>query len=187
MPELSVRMLDRLGVTDKPTRADLAWKEDGVGRIQHGDPLVPRIDEEVFLAALVPVPGLAATSAPVPAVPATPAPTPATDEGLIGFAEFGRAKLVAARILTAERVSGADKLLRLEIDCGEAEPRQIVAGIALDHAPESLPGQMICVVRNLEPAKIRGIVSRGMLLAAKGPGGLTLVNPGDVPPGTPIG
>ncbi|MFA7331585.1 MAG: methionine--tRNA ligase [Candidatus Delongbacteria bacterium] len=191
MPELCARLLERLGIPGTPTLADLAWHEIGVRRIQHGDPLVPRIDEEVFLAALAPVPGLAAPSAPVPAAvaapAAAPASTPAADEGLIGFAEFGRAKLVAARILTAERVSGADKLLRLEIDCGDAEPRQIVAGIALDHAPEGLPGRMICVVRNLEPAKIRGIVSRGMLLAAKGPNGLALVNPGDVPPGTPIG
>jgi methionyl-tRNA synthetase len=94
---------------------------------------------------------------------------------------------VAARILTAQRVPGADRLLTLEIDCGEASPRTIVAGIAADHAPGTLLGRMICVVANLEPARIRGVASQGMLLAAKGPTGLCLLDPGPVPPGTPIG
>lgn len=188
LPSLSRALLARLGVDQAPALPHLAWLERGVGTLLHGDPLVPRIDEEAFLASLAPVP--AAQLEPPAAAPAAPAatrPEPAGGEGLIRFEDFGRVKLVAARILTAERVAGADRLLRLEIDCGEGTPRQIVAGIALDHAPESLPGRMICVVANLEPAKIRGILSRGMLLAAKGPDGLLLVDPGQVPPGTPIG
>ena len=102
-------------------------------------------------------------------------------------ARLEAAKLVAARILAAQPVKGADRVLQLSVDCGEVQARTIVAGIAADHAPESLPGRMICVVANLEPAKIRGILSQGMLLAAKGPQGLALLDPGPVPPGTPIG
>jgi len=181
MPTLSTRMLERLGA-QAPVLAGLCWQEEGVGAIVHGDPLVPRIDEEAFLASLQPIP-----AAPSPSTPAPAGKEGETPEGLITFDDFGKVRLVAARILTAERVKGADRVLCLSVDCGEAQARTIVAGIAADHAPEELSGRMICVVANLQPAKIRGILSQGMLLAAKGPQGLALVDPGPVPPGTPIG
>jgi methionyl-tRNA synthetase len=187
MPGLSPALLRRLGVTEQAGPDQLAWREEGVGLIVHGEPLVPRIDEEAFLANLA-RPAPAPSADPVPPAPAAaPAGTTPGGDALISFAEFGRARLVAARILTAQRVPGADRLLTLEIDCGEASPRTIVAGIAADHAPGTLLGRMICVVANLEPARIRGVASQGMLLAAKGPTGLCLLDPGPVPPGTPIG
>ena len=179
-PTLSARLLERLGAA-APSRAGLAWLPGEVGTVTHGDPLVPRIDEEAFLASLQ------APAVPAATVDAAPEPPAAAETGLVSIAEFGRVKLVAARVLTAVRVAGADRLLRLEIDCGEAAPRVIVAGIARDHATETLPGRMICVVRNLEPATIRGIASQGMLLAAKGAQALSLLDPGPVAPGTPIG
>lgn len=187
MPVLCTRMLERLGA-EAPARDGLCWKERGVGRIVHGDPLVPRMDEEAFLASLAPPAESTTAGAPVPAAPGkTGDSSSPVGEGLIAFGDFGKVKLVAARILTAQPVKGADRVLQLSVDCGEAQARTIVAGIAADHAPDSLPGRMICVVANLEPAKIRGILSQGMLLAAKGPQGLALLDPGPVPPGTPIG
>ncbi|MCK5844611.1 MAG: methionine--tRNA ligase subunit beta, partial [Victivallales bacterium] len=103
----------------------------------------------------------------------------ATDDGaagLITIDEFFNAKLKTAKILEAEKLEGADKLLKLKIDVGEREPRQIVAGIALHYKPEDIVGKTIVVVSNLKPAKIRGVESNGMLLAAKTPDGkLTLV------------
>ncbi|HET9532432.1 MAG TPA: methionine--tRNA ligase, partial [Blastocatellia bacterium] len=72
----------------------------------------------------------------------------------------------AATVLEAERVPKADKLLRLIIDVGEAEPRQILAGIAEYYAPEDIVGRKIVVVANLAPRKLRGLESNGMLLAA---------------------
>ena len=80
-----------------------------------------------------------------------------------------------------------DHRLRMRLGFG-GETRQIVAGIAQAYAPETLPGRTIVVVANLKPAKLRGIESQGMLLAAKSAEGLKLVTvDGDVPPGASIG
>lgn len=85
---------------------------------------------------------------------------------LISIDEFRKVQLRVATVLSAERVEGADKLLRLQIQIGD-EQRQIVAGIAKHVAPETLAGRSIVVVANLQPAKIRGLESQGMLLAAE--------------------
>ncbi|MCR4430228.1 MAG: methionine--tRNA ligase [Tepidanaerobacteraceae bacterium] len=84
---------------------------------------------------------------------------------LISIDEFARVQLRVAEVLEAEKVQGADKLLKLSIKIGE-EIRQIVAGIAKHYAPDQLVGKKIVVVANLKPAKLRGIESQGMLLAA---------------------
>jgi methionyl-tRNA synthetase len=84
----------------------------------------------------------------------------------ISFEEFSKMDLRVAVVLEAERVQGADKLLKLKIDLG-SETRQIVAGIAEQYSPEEMIGKRIVVVANLKPAKIRGIESKGMLLAGK--------------------
>ena len=75
--------------------------------------------------------------------------------------------LRVAEVIAAERVPKADRLLKLQVDLG-SEKRQVVAGIAAHYAPEDLIGKQIILVANLEPAKIRGIESQGMLLAAEG-------------------
>ena len=91
-----------------------------------------------------------------------------------------------ARILSAERVPNADKLLQLQVDLG-SEKRQLVAGIAQAYEPESLVGKLIIVVANLEPARIRGVESQGMLLAADLDGRPILATfDEDVAPGTPV-
>ena len=95
-----------------------------------------------------------------------------TDE--ISFEEFSKLDLRVAEVKEAERVKGADKLLKLKIDIG-SEERQIVAGIAEQYPPEEMVGRKIVVVTNLKPAKIRGIESKGMLLAAKDGKTLSLV------------
>jgi methionyl-tRNA synthetase len=86
--------------------------------------------------------------------------------GLIGIDDFVKVELRAAEVLTAERVPKADKLLKLTVDLGEAQPRQILAGIAQYYEPEKLVGRKIVVVANLQPRKMRGLESNGMLLAA---------------------
>jgi len=108
-------------------------------------------------------------------------------EGLIDIKEFGQVKMVVAEVLKAEKVEGADKLLKIQIDIG-SEKRQIVAGIAKHYTPEDLEGKKIVVVKNLKPAKIMGIESNGMLLAALKGKKLTLVLPeNDMPSGATIG
>jgi methionyl-tRNA synthetase len=132
-------------------------------------------------------PPAAGGAAPVAAGPAaTPAPGAQAAGAVaeIGIDEFARVELRTARILAAEKVAGADKLLKLTVDIG-AEQRTIVAGIATRYAPEALVGRTIVVVANLKPAKLRGVVSQGMLLAASDAAGqpyiLTTEEP--VPPG----
>ena len=106
---------------------------------------------------------------------------------LISIDKFFETKLKTAKVLTAEKVPDSTKLLRLEIDLG-GETRQIVSGIAEHYTPESLIGKTIVVVANLAPAKIRGVDSYGMLLAAKSGKTLRLVTlDGDVPPGVQVG
>ena len=86
----------------------------------------------------------------------------------------------------AEKIEGADKLLKLQIDLGE-EKRQLVAGIALHYKPEELVGKTIVVVANLKPAKLRGVKSEGMLLAASIGDTLKLVTvDGDIGPGASV-
>ena len=97
-----------------------------------------------------------------------------SQENLIDFTQFQKMDLRIAEILSAERVEGANKLLKMEIDIGE-EQRQIVAGIAEHYSPEDIVGKKILVVVNLKPATIRGVESRGMLLAAEEGDTITLV------------
>ncbi|HEY0079116.1 MAG TPA: methionine--tRNA ligase [Pyrinomonadaceae bacterium] len=112
----------------------------------------------------------AATPAQQPSQTPTPQPAPtAPTEGvttLIGIEDFARVEMRVGEILTAERVPKADKLLRFTIDLGEPTPRQILAGIAQYYDPEKLVGRKVAVVSNLQPRKLRGLESQGMVLAA---------------------
>ncbi len=85
--------------------------------------------------------------------------------GMITIEDFSKVELRVGQIQVAERVKGADRLLRLEVNMGE-EVRQIVAGIALAYAPETLIGRKVVIVANLAPRKLRGLESNGMLVAA---------------------
>ena len=106
--------------------------------------------------------------------------------GELSMDSFEKVDLRIARILTAERVEGTDRLIRLQIKIGEEE-RQIVAGIGASYSPEELPGRQIVVVANLKPAVIRGVESRGMLLAAVDGGNTVLVGPErEVPDGVEV-
>jgi len=107
-------------------------------------------------------------------------------EGLLDISEFAKAQMRVAKVLQAESVPDADKLLKLQIDLGK-EKRQIVAGVAQHYSPEQITDMSIIVVTNLKPAVIRGVESNGMLLAAKKGKSLYLVVPdGDLPPGAKI-
>jgi methionyl-tRNA synthetase len=117
------------------------------------------------------------------AAPLTIVPTEAPK---IGYPDFEKVQLKTAKVLEAARVEGADKLLCLQIEMG-GERRQIVAGIAAHYRPEDLVGRSIVVVANLKPAKIRGVESNGMLLAASSGDVLRLVTvDGDIPSGSRV-
>ncbi len=102
-----------------------------------------------------------------PETPKRPAAKADPEEGagLIDYDDFAKVQLRTAKILSAEKVEGTTKLLRLDVMSGN-ERRQIVAGIALHYEQDELIGKTIVIVANLKPAKIRGIECQGMLLAA---------------------
>lgn len=87
-------------------------------------------------------------------------------ENLIDISEFAKVELKTGKVLKAGPVKGSNKLLRLEIDLSEEGPRQVVAGIGKQYKPEELEGKTVIIVANLKPAKLMGLESRGMLLAA---------------------
>jgi len=110
----------------------------------------------------------------------------AKENSQIDYADFAKLQLRTAKILAAEKIEGADKLLRLQIDLG-VEKRQIVAGIAQHYKPEDLIGKTVVVVANLRQAKIRGVESNGMLLAASHDGNLRVIAvDGEMPPGATV-
>lgn len=131
------------------------------------------------------------TPQPTPAAPAAtpsasgPAPQ-APPPAQITIDEFVKIQLKTATVLTAERVPKSEKLIKLQVDLG-SEQRQIVAGIGKRYEPEQLIGKRIVIVANLKPAKLMGIESQGMVLAAgdKDVGGLVTVIE-EVPPGTKV-
>lgn len=106
-----------------------------------------------------------AVGAAAQSTPAAPSASAGTSAGVISIDDFLKVDLRVAQVKFAEKVKGADKLLRLEIDLGY-EQRQIVAGIAKAYDPEKLIGRKIVIVANLQPRKLRGLESQGMLLAA---------------------
>ena len=101
-------------------------------------------------------------------------------EGMITIDQFAQVKLRLGKVLEAEPVPKTDKLMRMRIDLGEDEPRQIIAGIAQHYAPEDLVGQQVVVVANLMPAKLRGLESNGMVLACVSDDRVRIVNPNEV-------
>ena len=108
------------------------------------------------------------------------------EDGVIDISDFAKVELKIAEVLEAERIEGADKLLKLQVDIGN-ETRQIVAGIAKHYSPEELKGKKIAVVTNLKPAKLRGVESQGMLLAASSGDKLSILTPlTDMPAGSKI-
>ncbi|MFN0063143.1 MAG: methionine--tRNA ligase [Myxococcaceae bacterium] len=141
-------------------------------------PLIAKLEQATLDSLILP-------AAEVPQAPAAQSPTTASPE--IEYDDFAKVVLKVGRIVAAEPVPKADKLLKLTVDVGEATPRTIAAGIAQAYAPDALVGRSVVVVANLKPKKLRGIESHGMLLAA-GPGGadLKLVDPGPLPPGSEV-
>ncbi|WP_064790279.1 methionine--tRNA ligase [Helicobacter pylori] len=102
---------------------------------------------------------------------------PLKQENYIGIEDFKKVEIKVGLIKEAQRIEKSNKLLRLKVDLGEGRLRQIISGIALDYEPESLVGQMVCVVANLKPAKLMGEMSEGMILAVRDSDNLALISP----------
>ena len=139
--------------------------------IGQGTQLFPRVDSKAFFEEVPKGGTMQETKTPEKETAAqTGSLLPQGDgapaaEGLIEIGDFKKVQMVVARVLAAEKVEKADKLLKLQIDTG-SDTRTLVAGIALHYKPEELVGRKIIIVKNLKPAKLRGILSPGMILAA---------------------
>ena len=207
MPGSAAEILRRMGETRPAGElrfdADTKWSADRERRIVKADPLWPRIEsgtqEKPMTADKTPEPtpplqpatfaaegSTPAAPAPAETPAAAPAPAPSGPEK-VGIEEFAKIDLRVAKVLAAEKVKGSKKLIKMQLDVG-AEQRTIVAGIAEAYEPEALVGRSIVIVANLKPAKLMGIESNGMVLAASPEGGLPALlgfeNP--PPPGSRI-
>lgn len=177
MPHIAPEFLKQIGWNDGLVKfPDLEWGQLKDGTVcNEPAPLFPRLETERIQNLKKGQKGAPAKPAKAEKA-AEKAPVVAT-EGIITFDDFLKTELCIATIETAEAVENADKLLKLSVSIGD-EKRTLVAGIAAFYKPEDLPGKQVVMVKNLKPAKIRGVVSHGMILAAQtADGGLALVTP----------
>lgn len=179
MPLTSPKIWQQLGIRTGFSQVTLqdaqTWGGLAAGtKVAKPEPIFPRIEEKAETPATAEDKKEDKKVAqPVSAIPE------------ITIDEFAKMDLRVARVLAAEKVKGADKLLLLTVDLG-TEQRSIVSGIAKHYTPEALVGQHVVMIVNLKPAKIRGIESRGMVLAASSDDKLTLVTAKDMLPGSKV-
>jgi methionyl-tRNA synthetase len=203
IPEATAKIWSQMGLGDikKFDLTQLQWGQLRLGtKLGEVQAVFPRADksavermqkmEESGASVVTGVSPVQPSEAKLPMAASTetkPAakPAPAIPDGKISIDDFAKVELRVAQVKTAERVKGADKLLRLEVDLG-TEVRQLVAGIAESYAPETLIGRKVVVVANLAPRKLRGLESNGMIVAASPEGGKAVLAGflEDVPIGT---
>jgi methionyl-tRNA synthetase len=183
MPTSCREILRRVGAEAKELNLDRdgRWRTEGERVLAQAGPLWPRKETVVSDTPLPP-------DAPAPGAHPAPAavPAPASPER-ISIDDFMKVELRVAKVLAAERVPKSSKLLKLQVDAG-AEHRTIVAGIAEAYEPEALVGRTVVIVFNLRPAKLMGVESNGMVLAASPEGGgpLLVGFEQEIPPGTRV-
>jgi len=181
LPESTTKIWEQLGMPEPLEQLKLeklAWGElkpgQSVGQVA---PVFPRVDAKTAIEQMRVLEEqesarqaklLGKEVAPAESEPkgAVPPPSPK-----IEIDDFVKVDLRVGKVLSAERVKGSDKLLHLKVDIAEPEPRTIVAGIALAYEPEKMIGRKVVIVANLQPRKLRGIESNGMIVAASLEGG----------------
>jgi len=196
IPDATTKIWAQLGIGDiaKSSLTDLRWGQLQLGtKVGKVEPVFPRADKSAIErmqmiedqqrtpagagATTIEVVERRASSPGTTEMPASQVSAPlnkpvtaAASDGKITIDDFAKVELRVAQVKVAEKVKGADKLLRLEVDLG-TEVRQIVAGIAEAYAPETLVGRKVVIVANLQPRKLRGLESNGMIVAASLEGG----------------
>ncbi len=164
MPQSARATFDSLGLADVPGGGPAKWGFLKAGhRIYKAPPLFPRIETSGGATGRSPLPisGRTTLQTPEPTATAQSAPQPFQ----IAIEDFAKIDLRVGKILAAERVPKSSKLLKLQVDLG-TETRQVLAGIGTKYEPEALIGRLVAVVANLKPAKLMGLESQGMILAA---------------------
>jgi methionyl-tRNA synthetase len=178
MPTIAAELRAQLGADELPLDLGAATRWGGLPagtRLGAAKPLLPRVDIKAYLEeiAMERENQVAAAAA--------------ISQDLVSIDDFAAIKLKIGLVVEAARVPKSKKLMRIMVDLGEGRPRQLVAGIAERYEPDALVGRRIVVVANLQPAKLMGVESRGMLLAASVDGDPYLLSVSDeVPPGTGV-
>jgi methionyl-tRNA synthetase len=194
VPGTAQRIQDILGIEDA---AKVSWESVAqFGKavcgltVSQTAPLFPRIDIKKELMALEEISDNR-TLKKQKKTPSAENPAAAqkkeTPEGVITYDDFKKVSLCVGVVKQAEAIEGSDKLLKMQVDVGGGETRQIVSGIRQWYSPEQMAGKTIVVVANLKPAKLFGVESQGMLLAAEADGDLKLVTlDGTLPAGAQV-
>ncbi|OQW35910.1 MAG: methionine--tRNA ligase [Nitrospira sp. SG-bin1] len=187
MPKAATEIQKQLGISPDwsiPLDEKSIWDDRVSGRtVKIGNPLFPRIESKPGVRPVTESSVSPQPTAATPTPPAAPEP-PAAPQ--ISIDEFMKVQLKTAKILSAERVPKSEKLIKLQVSLG-TEQRQIVAGIGKKYEPDTLIGKTIVIVTNLKPAKLMGVESQGMVLAAGDAevrGLLTILE--EVDPGTKV-
>jgi methionyl-tRNA synthetase len=168
LPDATVGLWGQLGLSGDPAEINpQTLRFDApLGGLRVGEitPLFPRINKEKTMAHIENE--KACESRAASSIPASGTAEPSAAPPLITMEDFARVDLRAGTVVFAERIEKTEKLLRLLVDVGETEPRQVIAGIAPYYTPDQLIGRRVILVANLQPRKMRGVESRGMVLAA---------------------
>ena len=182
LPQATQKIWKQLGLVDplgKVQMDQLIWGQLKPGtKIAKPEGIFPRVEKSETIARIEAMeqeqnktPDAPTTSAASTPAGSGAAAAPAVAAAAkIGIEDFAKVEMRVGQVKTAGRVAGADKLLQLQVDIGD-EVRQIVAGIALAYKPEDLVGRKVVVVTNLQPRKLRGVESNGMIVAASLPDG----------------
>ncbi len=180
MPQKAPEVLRTLGAGAAEGLAALEWGGLGTGvELPAVEPIFPRIDKQAYLTGESAAPGK----------PKKSKKKKTSQEGpkMITIDQFFQTELRVATVTAAEPVPKSNKLIQLTVDLGEEAPRTLVAGIAREYTAEYLVGKQVVVVANLEPAKLMGVQSNGMVLAASEDGKPVLLHPErPVPNGTQV-
>lgn len=193
VPVTAPKIYEQLGL-GKPESffmADAVWGKLATGtKVQKGEPLFPRIEVteagETVIAATKKTAAKAIKAEAPKAEAKKEAKPAAVAAGEITIDDFAKIDLRVATVIAAERVPKTDKLIKLQVKIGDEE-RTIVSGIAQHYEPENLIGKNVIVIANLKPAKLRGIESRGMVLAASdGEGNLVLADAPGIASGSKV-
>lgn len=193
VPVTAPKIYEQLGL-GKPESffmADAVWGKLATGtKVQKGEPLFPRIEiteaGETVIAATKKTAAKAIKAEAPKAEAKKEAKPAAAADGEITIDDFAKIDLRVATVIAAERVPKTDKLIKLQVKIGDEE-RTIVSGIAQHYEPENLIGKNVIVIANLKPAKLRGIESRGMVLAASdGEGNLVLADAPGIASGSKV-
>ncbi len=193
VPVTAPKIYEQLGLGNPESffMADAVWGKLATGtKVQKGEPLFPRIEVteagETVIAATKKTAAKAIKAEAPKAEAKKEAKPAAAADGEITIDDFAKIDLRVATVVAAERVPKTDKLIKLQVKIGDEE-RTIVSGIAQHYEPENLIGKNVIVIANLKPAKLRGIESRGMVLAASdGEGNLVLADAPGIASGSKV-